>query len=180
MSWTFKGSDGSSGSAAQTELADHRRQVLALHSYVRNLLKGDHIRAEDIVQETLLRCWRTYGCVGNATLRPWMFRVARNLVIDSYRSSKVRPQEVEGDVFAENEAVDLDATEIVLTEIVVRSGLATLSAAHRQVLVEVYFRGSTLEEAALSLGIPKGTVKSRVHYGLQALGKALAARAYTE
>ncbi|MDR6981208.1 RNA polymerase sigma-70 factor (ECF subfamily) [Streptomyces sp. 3330] len=173
MSWTFMGSDGSSTPAAEQDRADHQKQVLALHAYVSRLLRGDPVQAEDIVQETLLRCWRTYGCTGNAVLRPWMFRVARNLVIDGYRSSKTRPQEVDGALWMELEAAELDASEEVLTAMVVRDGLATLSAAHRQALFEVYFRGLTLEEAAHVLGVPKGTLKSRVHYGLQALQKVL-------
>ncbi|MER6958733.1 sigma-70 family RNA polymerase sigma factor [Streptomyces sp. NPDC000618] len=179
MSWTSAESDGSSASTAEEELADHRKQVLALHAYVRRLMGGDALRAEDIVQETLLRCWHVYGAIGNATLRPWMFRVARNLVIDGYRSSKSRPQEIGGDLWTEYESAELDISEGVLTEMMVRGGLAALSVAHRQALVEVYFRGSTLEEAAQSLGIPKGTLKSRVHYGLLALQRELTP-AYTE
>lgn len=94
-------------------------------------------------------------------------------MIDGYRSSRTRPQEVDGALWMELGAAELDASEEVLTAMVVRDGLATLSVAHRQALFEVYFRGLTLEEAAHVLGVPKGTLKSRVHYGLQALQKVL-------
>ncbi|MFE1521035.1 sigma-70 family RNA polymerase sigma factor [[Kitasatospora] papulosa] len=160
-------------------MADHRTQVLALHSYVMRLLMGDAARAEDIVQETLLRCWRTYGSIGNSMLRPWMFRVAKNLVIDSYRSSKARPQEVGAEQLDAGDSLELETSASVLNDIMIRQGLAALSTAHREALFEVYFRDRTLEEAAKSLGIPKGTLKSRVHYGLQALQRALAP-AYVE
>ncbi|WP_409350838.1 sigma-70 family RNA polymerase sigma factor [Streptomyces tauricus] len=179
MSWTFMGSGGSPEATQEEELTDHRTQVLALHSYVMRLLIGDAAHAEEIVQETLLRCWRTYGSIGNATLRPWMFRVAKNLVIDNYRSRKVRPQEVGGELLEELDSFGLDTSTEVLNDIVVRQGLASLSAAHREALYEVYFRDRTLEEAAQSLGIPKGTLKSRIHYGLQALQRVLAP-AYVE
>ncbi|MFD5065768.1 sigma-70 family RNA polymerase sigma factor [Streptomyces sp. NPDC058394] len=179
MGWTFMGSDGSPEATREEELADHRTQVLALHSYVMRLLMGDAARAEDIVQETLLRCWRTYGSIGNSMLRPWMFRVAKNLVIDSYRSSKVRPQEVGAEQLDACDSFELETSASVLNNIMIRQGLADLSTAHREALFEVYFRDRTLEEAAKSLGIPKGTLKSRVHYGLQALQRALAP-AYAE
>ncbi|WUX04427.1 sigma-70 family RNA polymerase sigma factor (plasmid) [Streptomyces sp. NBC_01450] len=167
------GSDGSTRSAADDNRADHRTQVLALHSYVSRLLRGDEARAEDIVQETLLRCWRTYGSIGDSELRPWMFRVARNLVIDNYRSHKSRPPETDGDLWKEVDTSETDDTERVLTAMVVRKGMATLSTAHRQALFEVYYHGRTLEEAAHVLGVPKGTLKSRVHYGLRALQRSL-------
>lgn len=172
MSWTFMGSDGSSA-AIENDRADHEQQVLALHAYASRLLKGDRLRAEDIVQETLLRCWRIHGSIGDTSLRPWLFRVAKNLVIDGYRSSKARPQEVDGELWFEYEPSEDEATGSVLTSMVIREGLATLSDSHRRALFEVYFRGHTLDEAAQSLGIPKGTLKSRVHYGLLALQKAL-------
>ncbi|WP_314220998.1 sigma-70 family RNA polymerase sigma factor [Streptomyces zaehneri] len=175
MSWTFMGSDGPVRPDTEECRADHRTQVLALHAYVSRLLRGDPVRAEDIVQETLLRCWRTYGSIGDSVLRPWMFRVARNLVIDNYRSVKTRPQEVDGEGWQEYDAAEGEGglEERVLTAMVIREGLATLSPAHRQALFEVYYRGRTLEEAADVLGIPKGTLKSRLHYGLSALQRSL-------
>ncbi|MGW6016345.1 sigma-70 family RNA polymerase sigma factor [Streptomyces sp. NPDC055210] len=174
MSWTFMGSGGPPENSEEEDLADHRTQVLALHAYVMRLLMGDAANAEEIVQETLLRCWRTYGSIGNTALRPWMFRVAKNLVIDNYRSRKARPKEVGGDLLEDCDAFDLETSAGVLNDIVVRQGLAALSVAHREALYEVYFCDRTLEEAAQSLGIPKGTLKSRIHYGLQALQKVLA------
>ncbi len=62
------------------------------------MLDWDTHRAEDVLQETLLRCWNN----GNLTdaegmaIRPWMFRVARNLVIDAHRTRTARPLEISG------------------------------------------------------------------------------------
>ncbi|MFD0304051.1 sigma-70 family RNA polymerase sigma factor [Streptomyces sp. NPDC127119] len=173
MSWTFMGSDGSGRPDTEESRADHRTQVLALHAYVSRLLRGDPVRTEDIVQETLLRCWRAHGSSGDGDLRPWMFRVARNLVVDNYRSARTRPQEVDGERWKEYDAGVRGIEEGVLTAMMVRAALATLSPAHQRALFEVYYRDRTLEEAAQLLGIPKGTLKSRVHYGLSALRKSL-------
>jgi RNA polymerase sigma-70 factor (ECF subfamily) len=56
--------------------------------------------------------------------------------------------------------------------------LATLSADHRRVLVETYFRGRSVAEAAVALGVPPGTVKSRTYYALRALRAALEERGW--
>jgi len=58
----------------------------------------------------------------------------------------------------------------------VAEALASLHPDHRQVLAEMYFRGSSVAEAAATLGIPEGTVKSRTFYALKALTLALQER----
>ena len=65
---------------------------------------------------------------------------------------------------------DLDA---VLDALVISAALESLSPPHRAVLVQLYFRGESVEEAAASLGIPEGTVKSRSFYALRSLRDAL-------
>ncbi|MEV2236315.1 sigma-70 family RNA polymerase sigma factor [Streptomyces phaeochromogenes] len=176
MSWTFLGSGGHPDEEEEEFQAGYREQVISLHAYVSRLLGGDGYRAEDIVQETLFRCWRTYGTAGGTLLRPWLFTVARNLVIDAHRSRKARPQEVDGADMLEQEPTAVDDVETLLTSVVVTEAMKSLSAAHRKALYETYFLGNTLEEAAQVLGLPVGTVKSRVHYGLRALETALLAQ----
>ena len=60
----------------------------------------------------------------------------------------------------------------------VADALASLSADHRTVLLETYYRGRTVTEAATTLGIPVGTVKSRSYYALRALRLALEERGW--
>jgi RNA polymerase sigma-70 factor (ECF subfamily) len=73
----------------------------------------------------------------------------------------------------------LDEVERTLDRIVVTDALQSLSLEHRAVIVEIYYRGRGVAEAARVLGIPPGTVKSRSYYALRALKLALAERGVT-
>ena len=66
-----------------------------------------------------------------------------------------------------------DEIDRVLTAWQVEAALARLTADHRQVLVEVHWNGRPYAEVAQDLGVPEGTVKSRVYYGLRAMRDAL-------
>ena len=148
----------------------------ALLCYATRLTGGDKGRAEDIVQETLLRAWRHPQALDPArgSLRPWLLTVARRIAIDEYRARRSRPPEIE------LEERDLGAVSDHLDEALsgwlVEDALATLSADHRGVLMETYFRGRSIGETSRALGIPPGTVKSRCYYALRALRLALQER----
>lgn len=132
-------------------------------------LTGDRSLAEDVVQETLLRAWRHAGSLDPARgpLRPWLFTIARNVVVDLLRARGARPREVGGDALAGVPAGD--EIERAVETWTVAAALASLSADHRAVLIETYYRGSSVAEAAERLGIPAGTVKSRAFYALREL-----------
>ncbi|MFI6661404.1 sigma-70 family RNA polymerase sigma factor [Streptomyces sp. NPDC050523] len=150
----------------------HGRDLL---SYVRRLLGGDEYKAEDVVQETLLRCWRNGDLGDSLSWRRWLFRVARNLVIDDYRLRTARPQEVDGNTWLDDLRPTLDDADRVLSLLMLKEALKTLSPAHREVLYEMYFTGRTTREVSLLLDIPLGTVKSRLHHALRGLRLALEA-----
>jgi RNA polymerase sigma-70 factor (ECF subfamily) len=149
--------------------------------FVLRLTAGDRQRAEDIVQETLLRAWRNahrLGAQGQSSLRPWLVTVARRIAIDDHRSERARPAETyDRDLEAFAEA---DDTERVLRMMTVTDALRALSQPHREILIATYFRGRTVPEAAEELGLPLGTAKSRVYYALRALRSALQERGVTE
>jgi RNA polymerase sigma-70 factor, ECF subfamily len=150
-----------------------------LLAYALRLTEGDRARAEDIVQETLVRAWRHLDRLDEAhgPVRPWLFTVAQRLAIDAHRARKARPPET-GDAMLAS-VPSLDDLERSLDRIVVADALNSLSAEHRAVIIETYYRGRTVAEAAAVLGIPGGTVKSRTYYALRALRLALTERGVT-
>jgi RNA polymerase sigma-70 factor (ECF subfamily) len=149
----------------------------ALLAFALRLTEGDRGRAEDIVQETLLRAWRNPEALDPARGQPrtWLFTVARRIAIDAHRARAVRPVEV-GDAALAALPADIDEIERAMQSWVVSDALASLSPAHREALVQTYYRGHTVAEAAEVLGVPPGTVKSRVHYAVAALRLALRER----
>ncbi|MES4887881.1 sigma-70 family RNA polymerase sigma factor [Streptomyces sp. NPDC096012] len=161
---------------AEHELAalqrEHGRPLFAL---LLRLCDGDRQRAEDLVQETLVRAWQHPEALHAGdfdSVRPWLLTVARRLAIDARRARQARPPET-GDAIAEDARVTGDHAERAAAMLDVREAVKTLTPAHRDVLVLVYFRGASVAEAARTLGIPPGTVKSRAYYALRALRRVL-------
>lgn len=150
----------------------------ALFSYVLRLVSGDRQRAEDVVQETLFRAWRNPNSMnpGRGSIRPWLWTVARNLVVDGERARRARPQEI-GEPSAGLLPVD-DGIDRALAAQVVLDAMGTLTPEHRAALIETYYRGRSVAEAARSLGVPEGTVKSRTYYALRNLKTALEERGF--
>jgi RNA polymerase sigma-70 factor (ECF subfamily) len=142
-------------------------------------LTGDRARAEDVVQETLLRAWRHASALSaeRGSVRPWLFTVARNVVVDQHRARRARPLEVGADALAPVAADD--TIDRALEAWQVADALGDLRDQHREVLVETYYRGRSVAEAAAVLGVPPGTVKSRTFYALRALRLALEERGVT-
>lgn len=150
----------------------HVQSGPALWRFAMRLTGGDRARAEDVVQETLLRAWRSPRILeadGDAR-QAWLFTVARHLVIDEWRSSHARLEVTTGDL---PEPTTRDETDDALQTWLVADAMQRLSPEHRQVLVECYFLGRSVADAAEHLGVPPGTVKSRTHYALRALRLAL-------
>ncbi|MFI7142468.1 sigma-70 family RNA polymerase sigma factor [Streptomyces massasporeus] len=178
MGWTVLGASRPADLREENLAVSYSEHVPALCAYVNRLVLGDQHKAEDIVQETLLRCWRKFGTTDAGLLRPWLFKTARNLVIDGYRRSQSRPQEVQGLHRVTPQAAEIDEIERTLTSVVLSDALQALSPTHQEVLGSIYFQGKTIEGTAQSLGIPTGTVKSRVFYALRSLKLALQERGY--
>jgi|SRR5436190_23943272 len=141
----------------------------ALFSHALRLTSGDRQRAEDLMQETLLRAWRHPEALNpdRGSVRAWLFTTARNLAIDSWRRRSARVGEVVTDVLPES--VSDDETDRTVEAWLIAEALGRLSAVHREVLVECFYRGRSVAEASARLGVPPGTVKSRTHYALRSL-----------
>jgi RNA polymerase sigma-70 factor, ECF subfamily len=161
---------GGDPDAVIRELYSHYAK--ALHGYVEQFC-ADRASADDIVQETFIRAWRHLPQLSadDRPVRPWLFRVARNLLIDANRAAQARPMTVPREAAAE---VGTDSgVEEILDRELVSAALQHLSPAHQTVLVETFYRGGTLATVARELGIPHGTARSRLHYALDAMRKQL-------
>lgn len=156
--------------AAIRQLYSHHAR--ALHGYVEQFCP-DQASADDIVQETFIRAWRHLPQLraNDRPVRPWLYRVARNLLIDANRAARVRPMSAPEQPAGE---IGTDSgLDEVLDRQLVFGALQHLSPAHQSVLVETFYRGGTMATVARELGIPHGTARSRLHYALDALRQHL-------
>jgi RNA polymerase sigma-70 factor, ECF subfamily len=162
-----------SGRQDQLMQALHAEHAHALWTYCIGLTGGDRARAQDVCQETLLRAWQHPEVLSRqpSSVRGWLFTVARNIVIDEWRSHRVRRETPTAD--PPDGPLAQEEVEQLLQSWVVAEAVARLSQEHRHVLYECYYQGHTVAEAARLLGVPEGTVKSRTHYALRALRLAL-------
>ena len=168
------------------DASDHREVLVPLDEDVVAAIYRDHgaalrrfvisashdpVLADDIVQETVLRVWQQAPKI-TGSLRSYLFRTARNIMIDNYRKSQRRPQEAEERDLADPAEVTGKVDEL-LTRVLMEEALPRLSNEHRDVLVALHYRRFTVNEAAVQLNIPSGTVKSRAFYAVKALRTVL-------
>lgn len=141
---------------------------------------GDGGAAQDVVQEVFLRAWRAMDSYDPqlAGLRTWLFAIARNVVVDEARRFAVRPwqrdltdgSDLDGAV-GDRGAPAVD--ERLVDAWVVEEALRRIGEDHRVAIVQTHLRGRPHDEVAAELGIPVGTLRSRVFYGLKALRLAM-------
>jgi RNA polymerase sigma-70 factor (ECF subfamily) len=164
-----RGPAGDADAAIRQLYACHAK---ALRRYVERFC-SDRASADDIVQETFIRAWRHLAQLSSADfpVRPWLFRVARNLLIDAERATRSRPVGVQ--LQPAEEGRDDTRLNGVLDHQIVAEALRQLSPEHRAVLVETFYQGRALAKVARQLGIPYGTARSRLHYALRALRRQL-------
>ena len=139
-------------------------------------LTGDRHLAEDVLQETWLRAWKNADRLTEdlGSIRGWLRRIAHNVAVDLHRSRKARPTEVNlSDPMLHNAAMVADPTDLINTRIDLNEALETLSPSHRTTVRQVYFEDNTTATTASVLGIPAGTVKSRIHNALNNLRTVL-------
>ena len=141
-------------------------------------LTGNTAVAEDIVQETLLRAWKKRSSLDAEPggLRPWLFRVAHNLVVDDVRSARHRHESLTATL---PERATADRSDALFDAMLIQSALAELSPDHRAAVVLAYYGGRTVPEISRELDVAEGTVKSRLHYGLRALRLVLQEKGVT-
>ena len=158
-----------------------------LYRFARRSL-GDSGLAEEAVQEAFVRAWRASDRYdpAKASQRTWLFAILRNVVIDLVRARRARPPLAGVDAAAAAAggepagAESEDSIDRMLTVWQVEAALAELADDHRRALVEVHWRGRPYADVAVELGVPEGTVKSRVYYGLRAMRDALEAQGWRD
>jgi RNA polymerase sigma-70 factor (ECF subfamily) len=142
--------------------------------------------AEDLLQETLLRAYRGYGTFKAGTnLRAWLYRILTNTFINRYRQQARRPAEVElGELedlylyrrLGERSGAARSAEEEALERFVdedIKAAVEALPENFRIPVLLADVEGFSYKEIARIMGVPIGTVMSRLHRGRKALEKAL-------
>jgi RNA polymerase sigma-70 factor, ECF subfamily len=134
-------------------------------------LTGDQARAEDVVQETLLRAWQHPEVTDDSerSARAWLFTVARNMIIDERRSAHFRNEVGTLDRTGTPERAGPDEVDLALDRLLIGDAMAQLSGEHRAVIRRSYYLGWSTAQIAADLDIAEGTVKSRLHYAVRAL-----------
>jgi RNA polymerase sigma-70 factor (ECF subfamily) len=142
-------------------------------------LTGDHGASEEVVMDTFGRAYRHRQRLRtDVSPLPWLHKVALNLCYSRLGRRRL-PSEPVTDLVADR-LVDATAGPAVNAEwaelrTIVREGIAGLSDKHRAVVILYYLEGRSLQETADELGLPLGTVKSRVHHALRDLRGRLSA-----
>ncbi len=170
--------DPEASSDSETLVSDlYSCHAQALRGYVERYCR-DSANAEDIVQETFIRAWRHLPQLraDDRPIRPWLFRVARNLATDANRAARARPVSTALQAAETVPSGHQDAAlDQVLDRQLLESALLHLSPAHRSVVVETFYVGGGASAVADQLGIPSGTARSRLHYALRALRREIPA-----
>lgn len=146
-----------------------------LYAYALRLL-GDPNQAEDCVAETFQRLLNAFrdGKGPQQNLKPYLYRVAHNWIMDQYRRQPIPPLSLEEKEFpADNEHVETEVSNRLM-QARTRAALLRLTADQRQVILLKYYDGWENEDIAETLQKPVGAVKSLQHRALEALRRILA------
>jgi RNA polymerase sigma-70 factor (ECF subfamily) len=154
--------------AALEEL--YRRYERPLFNYLFRL-SGNRARAEDLLQETFLRVWRSARrYVPSAKVSTYLFHIAHNLFANDVAKRRESPLPDMNGAISEAPEPDLDRRD---THLALLQALKTLPEGERACLLLAEYQGLKYDEIAQILGIPEGTVKSRIFNALRRLRKAL-------
>src|ERR687894_677562 len=147
----------------------YRRYAGELFGFATSAL-GDRELAEEVVQDVFAQLWRHARDYDGrrASVRTWLYAIARNRIVDAHRRAAARPK------LADSESPDAPAEiDTALDQAVLRwqvtAALARLSPPHREVIRLAHYGGRTMREIAERIGVPLGTVKSRTSYALRHL-----------
>lgn len=157
--------------AARDEAAFRRlyeRYATRIFHYALTILRDRHL-AEEVVQETMVAVWEGAGTFrGTAQASTWIFGIARN------QAHSLLRRESRGGRVPEEPGILPDPAEAAEREVRVRSALGRLPPQQVEVVFLAFYEGLSYREIARILGVPEGTVKSRMYHAKQALAEVLA------
>ncbi len=145
------------------------RHGSALDRWARRRFDDDQL-AEEVVQETVLAAWRKYDqyTPERGTERAWIFGIARNTAATRHQRNLRHLRAAPTDPIRDDGSDDADLARLAERSLIAEA-LQALSDEHRSVVAAAYWEGLSTKEIASQLGIPDGTVKSRLHYALRIL-----------
>ena len=134
----------------------------------------DTATAEDVLQETFVKIWHSFSSYSTekGRLFTWMVNIARNLAIDKIRSKDYKNQNKNQELENNVTFIDEQRNTVYKPELMgIKDLVQTLKPDQKIILELVYFKGYTHVEAADELGIPLGTIKTRLRMAIQQLRK---------
>ena len=148
--------------------------IRPLRAFSRTLIR-DEVRAEDLVQETLVKAWEKQKSFQPGTnIRAWLFTILRNTYYSELRKRKREVEDVDGKMTAELSVKAPQDGHMAVRDL--RTALEALNAEQREALILVGASGFSYEEAGEICGVAAGTVKSRVSRARQRLTDLLGER----
>ena len=139
-------------------------------------LVDDKELAEDILQEAFIKIWNNFSNYDTTKGRlfTWMLNLTRNLTIDTLRSKGYKKQsKISSDENSVSNYADTNATLEKFDGIGIRKQLSNLKPEQRSIIDMAYFNGYTQDEISKEMGIPLGTVKTRMRSAILELRKML-------
>ena len=130
--------------------------------------------SEDVLQETFVKIWHSFSnySAEKGRLFTWMVNIARNLAIDKIRSKDFKNQSKNHELENNVTFIDEQKNTVYKPELMgIKNLVETLKPEQKSILDLVYFKGYTHVEAAEELGIPLGTIKTRLRMAIQELRK---------
>ncbi|HWZ03191.1 MAG TPA: sigma-70 family RNA polymerase sigma factor [Mucilaginibacter sp.] len=134
----------------------------------------DTATAEDLLQETFVKIWHSFSSYSTekGRLFTWMVNIARNLAIDKLRSKDFKNQNKNQELENNVTFIDEQRSTVYKPELLgIKDLVETLKPEQKLILDLVYFKGYTHVEAADELGIPLGTIKTRLRMAILQLRK---------
>lgn len=179
----------------KTEFSHHVEQCMTPLYQLALKLTRNHAEAEDLVAESVARAWKSYASLEDrGRFRAWIFRILHNGFISNYRKQRIRPDETDYDEAQADSGSDRDVVSLLLRQPDdfllwwsnperefanslmaddINSALEKIPEVYRTTVILVNMEGFTYDEAAEILGIPPGTVRSRMKRGRTLLQRYL-------